>query len=218
LATSGNLTEAFTYIWASENLRTTVIMLALIGTFGLNFPIFISTMSVTVFGMGAGRYGLLTSAMAVGTIIGAIVAATQQRPSIHALTLSAALFGASLAIAAAMPNFWLFAAMLFAIGIPALTFVNVSNSLMQLAAAPALRGRVVAIRLAVVSGSTFIGAPLAGWIADYVGPRWAMASGAVACLAAALIGWQKGLRGAVVPPAAEPGETTIVAEDELPTA
>ena len=74
------------------------------------------------------------------------------------------------------------------IGVAALTFMNTSNSLMQLSTEPAMRGRVMAIRLAIALGGTPIGAPIAGWIADHYGPRWSIALAAVAGISAALIG------------------------------
>ena len=65
--TRGSLLEGFRYVWRRPDLKAIIVMLFLIGTFGLNFPIFISTMSVKVFLAGASQYGLLTSVMAVGT-------------------------------------------------------------------------------------------------------------------------------------------------------
>ena len=184
----GNLIEGLRYIRGRSDLRVLMVMMLLIGTFGLNFPIFISTMSVTVFHMGAGRYGLLTSAMAVGTTIGALLAAGRERPRFRHLVGGAFFFGTGLAIAAAMPSFWAFGALLVPVGISALTFTNSSNSYTQLSVDPAMRGRVLAIRLAMLSGVTFIGAPIVGTVADRFGPRWAMALGAASCLVAALIG------------------------------
>ena len=51
-----------------------------------------------------------------------------------------------------------------------------------------MRGRVMAIYLAIALGSTPLGAPIVGWVADTFGPRWALAVAAAAGLAAALVG------------------------------
>lgn len=136
------LTEGFRYVWHRPDLKTLLIMLFLIGTFGFNFPIYVSTMSVTVFHGNAGQYGLLTSALAV------------------ALTL---------------------------LGLAALTFNTSTNALMQLSTEYAMRGRVMALRIAIVRGGTPLGAPIAGWVADHYGPRWSMCIGAAAGIAAAAV-------------------------------
>ena len=206
----GSLLEGWRYILGRDDLRTALIMLFLIGTLGLNFPIFISTMSVTVFGMGAGRYGLLTSMMAIGTVTGAFLAAGRERPSMRTLTASAGAFGLSVGLAAAMPSYWWFAAILLPAGMATLTFTNTSNTLMQLATEPAMRGRVVAIRLSLMSGVTLVGAPIIGLVADHAGPRWAMSIGAVSGLVAAAIGLRHLRDPAPVGPPAEP----VPAEDD----
>jgi MFS family permease len=162
-----------------------LLMLFLIGTFGLNFPIFISTMSVAVFHAGASQFGLLTSIMAIGTVSGALLAAGREKPHVTLLLASAAVFGFGCALAAIMPSYWLFGLALVVIGMSALTFTNATNSLMQLSTEPAMRGRVMAIRLAIALGGTPIGAPIVGWVADSFGPRWALSVGAASGFCAA---------------------------------
>lgn len=185
---SGGLTEGFRYVWRRPDLRAVLLMLFLFGTFGLNFPIFISTMAVSVFHAGAGRYGLLTSSLAAGTVVGALLAARRARPSIPLLIVAAGLFGLGLVLAALSPSVWLFAAVLVGIGMAAQTFTTSTNSLVQLATEPAMRGRVVAILLAIALGGTPLGAPVVGWVADTFGARWSLGVGAAAGVAAVLVG------------------------------
>ncbi len=182
------LLDGFRYVWTRSDLKAILLMLFLIGTFGLNFPIFISTMSVTVFHIGAGHFGVLSSTMAVGSVTGALMSARRQRPYLALLIVAAATFGAGCALAALMPNYWLFGAMLMAIGASAQTFMTSSNSLVQLATEPAMRGRVVAILMALALGGTPLGAPIVGWVADTFGPRWSLAVGAFAGISAAIVG------------------------------
>jgi len=179
--------EGLRYVRQRPDLRAIFWMLFLIGTFGLNFTIFISTMAVSVFHAGAGRYGMLMSIMAVGTISGSLLAARRQQPRIEILLTSATLFGVGCALAAIMPTYWLFGAALMLIGVSALTFANSTNSLLQLGTEPAMRGRVLAMRLAIALGGTPIGAPIVGWVADTLGPRWALGVGAASGFAAAAV-------------------------------
>jgi MFS family permease len=186
--TRGSLVEGFRYVWKRPDLKAVLLMLFLIGTFGLNFPIFISTMAVTVFHAGAGQYGLLTSIMAIGTIAGALLAAARPQPHFALLITGAAIFGLGCTLAAIAPNYWLFGVALIIIGVSALTFSTSTNSMMQLSTEPVMRGRVMAIRLAIALGGTPVGAPIVGWVADKFGPRWALGVGAASGFAAAIVG------------------------------
>jgi predicted MFS family arabinose efflux permease len=185
--TKGSVLQGFHYVWSRLDLRATLIMLFLIGTFGLNFPIFISTMAVGVFHTDARGFGLLSSMMAIGTMSGALLAASREYPRFNSLLMGAAIFGLGCTLAALAPGYWLFAAALIVIGIAALTVMNTSNALMQLSTEPAMRGRVMALRLGVALGGTPVGAPIVGWIADHFGPRWALGVGAASGFAAALV-------------------------------
>ncbi|WP_251977168.1 MFS transporter [Salinicola avicenniae] len=185
---AGGIREGFRYVWRRPDLKTLLVMLFLIGTFGFNFPIYISTMSVGVFHGEAGQYGLLTSSLAIGSVSGSLLAARREQPAMRLMCLSALAFGGLCICAALAPSAWLFAATLALIGLAALTFMTASNALMQLSTAPAMRGRVMALRIAVTMGGTPFGAPIVGAVADHAGPRWAMAVAAAAGLAAALVG------------------------------
>jgi MFS family permease len=183
----GSLLGGFRYVWSRPDLKATLAMLFLIGTFGLNFPIFISTMAVRVFHTDARGFGLLSSIMAVGTLSGALIAAARDKIGFGSLLLGAAVFGVGCTLAALAPGYWLFAAALVVIGVAALTFANATNSLMQLSTEPSMRGRVMALRIGVALGGTPIGAPTVGWVADHFGPRWALGVGAMAGFAAAVV-------------------------------
>jgi len=185
---TGSLGEGFRYVWKRSDLRAILLMVFFIGTFGLNFPIFISTMSVSVFHKGAGQFGLATSVMAIGSVTGAIVAAREATPRIARVLAGAVLFGLGLAAAAVMPSYTMFCATLVVVGAASQTFTTTSNSALQLSTEPVMRGRVVAIFLAVALGATPLGAPIVGWVADTYGPRWGLGVGAAGGLAAAFVG------------------------------
>jgi MFS family permease len=184
----GGFVEGFRYVWKRPDLKAALWMLFLISTFGLNFPIFISTMSVKAFHVGAGRYGLLTSMMAVGSVVGALLSARREQPKMKHLLAGAVVFGVGCALAALASSYLLFGMALFVIGISAQTFTTSTNSLVQLSTEPAMRGRVIAILLAVLMGTTPLGAPVVGWVADIFGPRWALGIAAVSGFAAAAVG------------------------------
>jgi MFS family permease len=181
----GGLMAGLQYVRQRPDLVAVLVMLALIGTLGFNFAIFISTMSVTVFHGDASQYGLLTSAMAVGTMSGALLSARRAFPGMVLMGGAAAVFGITLALAAVMPTQWSFAMMRVVVGLAALTFMTASNSMMQLTTVRGMRGRVLALRIAVVMGGTPLGAPLVGWVVDRFGARWALGVGALSGIAAA---------------------------------
>ncbi|MFZ5783710.1 MAG: MFS transporter [Pseudomonadota bacterium] len=202
--TRGSFTEGFRYVWRRPDLMAILVMLFLLGTFGLNFPIFISAMAVKVFHADAQGFGLLSSCLAIGTVLGALWSAGREQPRFTLLLGGAAVFGLGCTLAALAPGYWFFAAALVLTGVAALTLTNTSNSLMQLTTERAMRGRVMALRIGIALGGTPIGAPIVGWVADHLGPRWALGVGAAAGFAAAGVAvyalarrgrWPQGARG-----------------------
>jgi MFS family permease len=185
--TTSGFVEGLRYVWRRPDLRAILIMLFLVGTFGMNFPIFIATMAVNVFHSDARAFGLLSSVMAVGTLSGALFAAGRRKPGLPSLLWGAGVFGVGLTLAAMAPGYWWFAAALIIVGGAALIFGNGTNSTMQLSTEPAMRGRVMALRVAVALGGAPIGAPIVGWVANHFGPRWALGIGAASGFAAALV-------------------------------
>lgn len=184
----GGLLAGLRYVWSRPDLKAVLFMLFLLGTFGLNFPIFISTMAVGPFQAGADHYGGLTSAMAVGSVAGALFTASRAQPHIARLVNASLVFGIGCALAAIMPSYGLFGLVLVFIGISAQTFTTSINTVVQLSTEPAMRGRVMAILLAILMGATPLGAPLVGWVADTFGPRWALGVGAASGFASAIVG------------------------------
>lgn len=185
--TASGFKEGLRYVWKRQDLRAILVMLFLIGTFGLNFPIFIATMAVNVFHSDARAFGLLSSLMAVGTISGALFAANRQRQNLSSLMIAASVFGLGCSLGAVAPGYWWFAAALMIMGAAGLVFGNGTNSIMQLSTEPAMRGRVMAMRVAIALGGTPIGAPITGWVANHFGPRWSLGIGAGAGFGAAAV-------------------------------
>lgn len=181
------LLAGFRYVWKRPDLRAILVMLFLIGTFGFNFPIFISTMAVQVFHVGAHGYGMLTSIMAMGTLIGAALAAGRETATFSTLPVGAAIFTGGCLLGAFAPDYAVFGFALVVLGISSLTFTATTSSLMQMTSDPGMRGRVIAIRLAVFAGGTPLGAPIVGWVANHFGARWALGVGGLAGASAAVV-------------------------------
>ena len=183
----GGLADGFRYVWRRPDIKAILVMLFLIGTFGINFPIFISTMAVGVFHAGASQFGLLTSMMAIGSVAGALLSARREKPGMSVIVAAAVIFGFGFCIAAAMPSYGLFGCALVIIGLSAQTFTTTANSTIQLSTEPEMRGRVIALFLAIAVGATPIGAPFVGWVADTFGPRWALGVGAASGFGAVIV-------------------------------
>ena len=183
----GGVVAGFRYVWGRADLRAVTVMMFLFGALGLNLPIYISTMAVSVFHANAGGYGLLTSVMAIGSLGGVVVTARSVSPGMLLLLLCAAVFGVGFTLAAVTPGYWFFALALIPAGASAAAFTTATSSFMQLASEPAMRGRVIGIRIAVATLGAPVGAPFAGWIADSFGPRWGCGLAAASGFAAAAV-------------------------------
>jgi len=190
----GQIRAGFRYLRGRSDLMVIFLMVFLMGTLGLNFPIFASTMASTVFHQGAGEFGILSSALAVGSVIGALMAARRERPRIRNIVLAAAGFGFSLIAAALMPSYLTFGLVLPLVGISSITMLNNANAYVQTTTPLELRGRVMSLYIAVMMGGTPIGAPLVGWVSNSFGPRWGLivgASGGIVAAVIALIWWAR---------------------------
>ncbi|ROS61041.1 putative MFS family arabinose efflux permease [Frigoribacterium sp. PhB160] len=181
----GQIKEGFRYVRGRPDLMVIFTMIFVIGTFGLNFPIFTSTMASVEFGVDASGFGLLSSCIAVGSLAGALLSARRERPRMRILVLASLAFGVTCAVAAVMPTYWSFAAVLVTVGLSSITLMTTANGTVQLSAAPQMRGRVMALYMAIFTGGTPLGAPVVGWVANTFGPRWAIGVAAAAGFVAA---------------------------------
>jgi MFS family permease len=184
----GQLLEGFRYVSKRPDILAIMIAVFIIGTFGLNFAIFTATMARVEFDHGAGEFGLLSSVLAIGSVTGALLSARRERPRMRIIFTAAAAFGIACAVAAVMPTFLTFALSLILVGFASITFMTTANSFVQTTTDPVMRGRVMALYMAIFVGGTPIGAPIVGWAANEFGPRWALGVGAASGLAAALVG------------------------------
>ncbi|MEV4668697.1 MFS transporter [Microbacterium sp. LWO12-1.2] len=183
----GGLAAGFRYVWGRSDLRVVFVTVFLIGAFGMNFPIFASTMAIE-FGSGADGYGVLSSILAIGSLAGALLAARRDRARVRVVIFAAGGFGIAAFVSSAMPSYAAYAVTLMFTGFMIVTLLTTANGYVQMTTDPALRGRVLALYMAVIMGSTPVGAPIAGWVADAFGPRAAIMLGGTAGLIACAIG------------------------------
>jgi MFS family permease len=183
----GQFQQGLRYVRTRPDIIVVLIMVFIVGTFGFNFPIFTSTMASTEFGLGADAYGVLSSVMAIGSVAGALQAARRERPRMRWLVTASAAFGLACAVASVMPGPISFGIVLIAVGFCSLTMMTTANALVQTTTAPQLRGRVMAIYMAIFVGGTPVGAPVVGWIGNVAGPRATLLIAAASGLLAAAV-------------------------------
>ncbi len=179
--------EGVQYVRQRPDLVLIMVLVGILGAFGMNFPIINALMTTTEFGVGPSEFGLLGSIMAVGTLAGALLAARRAGPRLRYLLGGALGLGFFTLLGSLSPSFWLYAAVLIPVGLASITFLNSCNTSIQLSVEPQFRGRVLALYLAVLQGGTAVGAPLMGWIGSEFGARWSVAAGGAVVLVAALV-------------------------------
>ncbi len=187
--TSAKLKQAVQYVLKKRELKLVMIAVFFATTFGLNFQIFMAVMATKEFGLGPAEFGLLGSILAVGSFTGVLVSARLEHLRVPKFVMAGGvMFGLLLTIAAWMPNYGSFAAILPVLGGVALLTLISANSYVQTNSDPKLRGRVMGIYLLIFMGGTPIGSPLIGLFAEAVGIRWAIfACGVVVLIASSVI-------------------------------
>ena len=184
----GQLRAGLHYVRNRPDLLLPMVLIFVIGTFGLNFPITLALMAREEFGRGATEYGLLTTALAVGSLAGALVSSRRTaRPRQRLLLLSALGFGVAETAAGFMPTYPALLLALVALGWVSLTCTIAANATVQLGVEPTMRGRVMALYLMCFMGGTPLGGPLVGAMSDLLGARAGLIGGGLVCAVAAVV-------------------------------
>ncbi|HTX00797.1 MAG TPA: MFS transporter [Acidimicrobiales bacterium] len=181
----GQFREGLAYVRRTPDLVVPLVMMALVGTFAFEFQVSLPVVATRTFHGGAEVYGFMTAAFGIGAVAGGLLVAGFGRTGRRALTVASAAMGATMLLAAFAPGLPLEFVALLLVGFTGVGFLSMGNSTLQLAAAPEMRGRVMALWAVAFLGSTPIGGPAIGWIASQLGGRAGLATGAIACLAAA---------------------------------
>lgn len=217
--TPGMLVDGVRYVRSQPTMLLVLVLVFFAGTFGMNFQITSALMATQEFGKGAGEFGILGSAVAVGSLTAALLNARRTTIRLRLLVLSATAFGVAEIVAGLMPSYLSFALFVPVIGLCTITLLNSANATMQLASAPEYRGRVMALYMTVVMGGTPLGSPLIGSIGEHLGARWTLIIGGAMVLAGvglAVLVYERssaGLKNSSVtkgPPTYEPSTSSAV--------
>jgi len=191
-AAKGQLREGFRYAWNTRILRDVLIMMTLIGTLTYEFSVSLPLLAHVAFPGSAAQVAAgvatLMSVMGVGAVVGGLVAAGRRGATVRALTIGAFGFGVSVLLVAVSPTLLWASLAMGVVGYYSVIFTSYSNALLQVSSAPHMRGRVMALWTMAFVGMTVVGAPIVGWLGQVAGPRWSLVVGALAAVAAGLVG------------------------------
>jgi len=191
--------DGFRYAWSEPILRTTIVMLVLIGTFTFEFSTTLPMLAEFTFGSGPTGLAIMTSLMGAGAVVGGLVVASVGPPTPQRLVAVAVGFGLAVGAVAVMPTIGLVYAVMPFVGVASVSMIAFSNATLQLHSDPQMRGRVMSLFSMALIGSTPIGGPIVGWLGDHTSPRIALLVGAVGAFAAAGYGWSRLMRSEPAP-------------------
>lgn len=181
------LGQGLRHVASRRELLWPCLIVFLVASLAWEFPITLPLLARDTFASDARLYGWLTSAMGVGAVLGSLLVARRGRTGLRAIAVAAAGFAAALILLSVAPTSTWAVAALVPVGTTGSAFISTCNATIQLASDDAYRGRVMSIWSLCFIGSTPVGGPLVGLVAERLSPRWALALGAASCLVAALI-------------------------------
>ncbi|OJU84417.1 MAG: MFS transporter [Solirubrobacterales bacterium 70-9] len=185
---AGQLREGLRYVRLTPGLFVPLLMMALVGTLAYEFQVVLPLFARETLHGGAETFGLMTAAMGIGAVGGGLYVASRDSVGLLPLTVAVAAFGVTILVTALAPTLAVAMMLLVATGFASTYFLAGGNSTLQLTSDPRHRGRVMALWSVTFLGSTPVGGPIVGAVAESLGPRWALGVGAAACFAAALLG------------------------------
>jgi MFS family permease len=187
----GQLTEGFRYVRRTPRLWVPLALMVAIGTFTYEFQVLLPLLVSDTYGMDAAGYGVLQTVMSVGGISGGIWVARRAVPTNRLVVGAAYALGIVTLALAAVPGFGGALLVVPFLGATSISLSTLVNSSLQLTSEPEMRSRVVGLFMIAWIGTTPIGGPLVGWIAETWSPRWAMVLGGVVALVAGALTWRR---------------------------
>lgn len=186
----GQVREGFRVVWADPRLRTPMMMTLVIGTLAYENQISLPLLAKFTFGGDAGSYGFLSSALGLGSVIGGIVVARSGRATHRRLGFAALFLGVAMLVASLMPSMVAMIAAMVVVGMGSVAYVTMTSATLQLNAPDEMRGRVLALYVTAIIGTTPIGGPIIGWIGEVIGPRATYVTGGLACVLTVAVAWR----------------------------
>lgn len=205
----GQIRAGFTYAMSQPILRTSLATMAIVGTIAMNFTVLVPLLARTTFASSAGMFGLFSTAMGAGSLIGSLRAAGNHEPRLAQIGTAGVALGVAMLATAAAPAAPIAMVTLFLCGACVMTFTATINSVLQLNADPEMRGRVLSFYLLLYIGTSPVGSPLVGWIADQLGTRVAFVYGGVGALAGGALAIARSASLAATPTSPPPGDVSI---------
>src|SRR6185369_16364897 len=184
----GQIREGFRYAVRTPGIRIPLMMMVITGTLAYEFQVTLPLVARETFHGTAATYSLLTGAMGVGAVVGGLLVARRRLTGVRTLVAVAAVFGVLILVAAAAPSLVLAVAALVLTGAASVALISTGNATVQLSADPRMRGRVMALWSMAFLGTTPVGGPIAGAVAQALGARASLVLAGVAALASALLG------------------------------
>lgn len=176
----GAIRDGLAYVKRRRDIQLVLLLVFVFGTFGMNFQITTALMATKVFDKGPTEFGILGSVIAIGSLTGALMSARRGTARLRTLLLALLGFTVASTASALAPSYATFAVTLVAVGFASLTALTTANAMVQTRVDPLVRGRVMALYMAIFMGGTPVGAPIIGWIGDTFGARWTIAIGPIA--------------------------------------
>jgi MFS family permease len=221
----GQVAAGLRYVRATPDLLIPLIMVAVIGALAWEFQVSLPLLARNTFHGGVGTYGVMTALMGAGAVIGGFVTVARRRAGVTGLAVAAVGWGTAIIVAGLAPTLTVEYIVLVFVGYGSITFNSLAKTSLQLAAAPELRGRVMALWALAWLGSTPVGGPIVGWAGEELGARWSLLIGGIPTVLVGLVAYpllrrlgRKRIDDAPTPPddAATPPRTTAARDGSVP--
>ncbi len=179
--------EALRFVRHNRRLLILFLVFTVIGTFAFNYGVSLLKLSDLRFG-NKELFGWLLAVTSVGSLIGSLLTAARPRIGSAWFFGAAVVLGLSGFAVAWSPSIWVAYVFSLPLGGGGAAFIAALNAISQQESPPDMRGRLLALGAVAFLGTTPIGAPITGWIADRVSAEWSLAYGSVIALVGVAIG------------------------------